>query len=168
MKGDTKGKGKEAETFPEKIKNLNPKTHPWMARIFALIIGIMDGGIILLFKLGMDRAMTKFPPSGFNIISPSHWTYVIINPYILIAIVLSFISMAGMTGIFSHDKSHRLFSIIGGISYITIVVGSWVVIGETIDPWVLFGVGIIILSLFMANIYQFVRRVADQVPIARK
>jgi len=99
---------------------------------------------------------------------PLHWSFVLVNPYVVMGILLSLMSMVGMTGVFSHDRSHRLFAIIGGISYITIVSGSVVLVGESVDKWVLVGVGIIIFSLFIANIYHFIHWFTGKVPFPRK
>jgi len=70
--------------------------------------------------------------------------------------VLAIISIVGMTAAFSHERSHRLFSLIGGISYICIVMASIFLLGETVKVMVFIGVGIILISLSISNVYQIV------------
>ena len=126
---------------------------PWLARLVALVIGILDGSVIILFKLGTNYISDRIDNKSFDITSLEHWYYIVANPYILIGTLIALVSILGMTGAFSHERSHRLFSVIGGTSYITIVLASKIM-GEKIILWVFVGVGIILVSLSISNIYH--------------
>jgi len=139
-----------------KVMKKHTKHSPWLARLAALIIGILDSGVIILFKLGADSAGDRIDGVAFDLLDITHWYYVVVNPYVLVAIVLAIISIVGMTAAFSHERSHRLFSVIGGTSYICIVLASIFLLGETVKVVVFIGVGIILISLFMSNVYQIV------------
>jgi len=136
---------------------------PWLARLAALVIGILDGTVIILFKLGMNLAGKRIGGDELDVLSGSFWYHVIINPYVIIGTLIAIISILGMTGAFSHERSHRLFSVIGGTSYITIVVGSVLVLHETVETWVMIGVGIILISLFISNLYHCILWFKDKV-----
>lgn len=152
----------KVRTTGRKMKERTVRS-PWLARLAALVIGILDGAVIILFKLGMNFAGERMGGDEFDILSGSFWYHVIINPYVLIAILLAIISILGMTGAFSHERSHRLFSVIGGVSYISIVIGSVLILHETVETWVMIGVGIILVSLFISNLYHCMLWFKDKV-----
>ncbi len=145
-----------------------PDKSPWLARLFCILFGFIDGTIILLLKQGMDETKPRLPNETFNLTSVDNWFQVISNPLMISAVILAVISIIGMTAIFSHDRSHRLFSIIGGVSYITIVAGSSFHLEENVDAWVYIGVGIILLSLSVSNIFHMVFWLKDKVKYLRK
>ncbi|MDP6154798.1 MAG: hypothetical protein QGH39_03545 [Candidatus Thermoplasmatota archaeon] len=139
-----------------KVMKKHTKHSPWLARLAALLIGIIDGGVIILFKFGANSAVDRIGGETFDVLDIVHWYYIIINPYVLVAILLAVISIIGMTAAFSHERSHRLFSVIGGTSYICIVLASILLLGETVKVMVFIGVGIILISLSISNVYQIV------------
>lgn len=139
---------------------------PWFARLFALLIGVIDGTIILLLKRGVDLVEAR-GPGHFELFNVQHWFQVLRNPFILTALFLAILSIIGMTVSFSHDRSHRLFSIIGGASYLTIVTGSALFINEIVPPWVIVGLIIILVSLFITNIYHMILWFKDKVKYLR-
>ena len=138
-----------------KVVKKHTKHSPWLARLAALIIGMIDGSVIILFKFGTNYARDRIG-DAFDILDIVHWYHVIVNPYVLVAMVLAVISIAGMTAAFSHERSHRLFSVIGGTSYICIVLASILLLEETVKLMVFIGVGIILISLSLSNVYQIV------------
>jgi len=152
----------KVRTTGRKMKERTVRS-PWLARLAALVIGILDGTVIILFKLGMDLAGKRMGGDEFDVLSGSFWYHVIINPYVIIGTLIAIISILGMTGAFSHERSHRLFSVIGGTSYITIVVGSVLILHETVETWVMIGVGIILVSLFISNLYHCILWFKDKV-----
>ena len=139
-----------------KVMKKHTNRSPWLARIAALVIGIIDGSVIILFKFGTNYAGDRLGGAAFDITNIVHWYRVIVNPYVLVAMVLALVSIAGMTAAFSHERSHRLFSVIGGTSYICIVLASILLLGETVKIMVFIGVGIILVSLSMSTVYQTV------------
>ena len=152
----------KVRTTGRKMKERTVRS-PWLARLAALVIGILDGTVIILFKLGMNLAGKRIGGDELDVLSGSFWYHVIINPYVIIGTLIAIISILGMTGAFSHERSHRLFSVIGGTSYITIVVGSVLVLHETVETWVMIGVGIILISLFISNLYHCILWFKDKV-----
>ena len=146
----------------EKVRGRTERS-PWLARLVALAIGMLDGSVIILFKLGTNYISGKIGEKNFDISCPQHWYYIIANPYILIGTLIAIVSILGMTGAFSHERSHRLFSVIGGTSYITIVLASKVILDEKIIMWVFVGVGIILVSLSISNVYHTLLWFRDKV-----
>jgi len=146
----------------EKVRDRTEHS-PWLARLVALAIGIIDGSVVLLSKVGMDAVGKRIGGEGFDPLSPAHWGHVFTNPYIIIVIVLGILSIIGMTAAFSHERSHRLFAVIGGTSYSVIVVGSAMFLGEKVALWVILGVVVIVISLFISNLYQGILWFKDKV-----
>ncbi len=139
-----------------KVMKKHTKHSPWLARLAAFVIGIIDGSVIILFKFGTNYAVERIDGDAFDIFDIGHWYHIFINPWVLVALLLAIISVIGMTAAFSHERSHRLFSLIGGTSYICIVLASILLLAETVKIMVLIGVGIILISLSLSNVYQIV------------